>query len=137
MAHHPDVFISSTSEDLKEYREQAGKAAVANDFLPHMMENWAAAGHAPTLKACLERAAVAAALVDWRKRHPAFEAAVAPGDPETYLEKLQEANSLIRITGLKTKRTEPYVFPIDQMYIPLKTLAKQERVPSDAIGEME
>jgi formylglycine-generating enzyme required for sulfatase activity len=234
MAHHPDVFISSTSEDLKDYREQAAKAAVANGFLPSMMEDFAATGHAPTLPACLEKVAdaevvvvivahrygwvpddpanpdsksitwleceharklgkevlaflvdpkydwppqlfesfrlvterkrpgiseevdrneenlaqfkrelsqyfratftdarslrplVSEALAEWRRRHPTFTAAT-PGDPETYLEKLEDATRQIRITGLKTKRTEPYVFGIHEIYIPLKTLASQER----------
>jgi hypothetical protein len=38
MAHDPVVFISSTSDDLKEHREQAEKAAQANQFSPRMME---------------------------------------------------------------------------------------------------
>ena len=43
MAGRPIVFISSTLEDLKEYREQAGKAAEASGFAPSRMEYWSAA----------------------------------------------------------------------------------------------
>src|ERR1035437_1151205 len=233
MAYDPVVFISSTSDDLKEYREQAAKAAAASGFAPRMMEYFPASGHAPALPACLEKVAeaevvvvivahrygwvpddpsnpdaksitwlecgharklgkevlaflvdpaydwppklfesyrlvterkrpgvseeverneeklgqfkrelsrfprreftdarslrplVSEALAEWRRWHPAF-AAAAPGDPETYLEKLEDATRQIRITGLKTKRTEPYVFGIHEIYIPLKTLAGQE-----------
>jgi hypothetical protein len=234
MAYDPVVFISSTSDDLKDYREQAAKAAVASGFAPRMMEYFPASGHLPTLPACLEKVAeaevvvvivahrygwvpddpanpdaksitwleydcarklgkevlaflvdpdydwppklfesyrlvtdrkrpgiseeverneeklaqfkrelsryfrgtftdaksvrplVSEALADWRRRHPSFAAAALPGDPETYLEKLEDATRQIRITGLKTKRTEPYVFGIHEIYIPLKTLASQE-----------
>ena len=244
MAYDPVVFISSTSDDLKEYREQAAKAAVASGFAPRMMEYFPASGHAPTLPACLEKVAeaevgvvivahrygwvpvgpdnpdaksitwlecdharrmgkevlaflvdpdcdwplqlkesyrlvterkrpgvseeverneeklaqfkrelcrffrgtftdarslrplVSEALAAWRQRHPSF-AAAAPGDPETYLEKIEEATRQIRITGLKTKRTEPYVFGIHEIYIPLQTLAGQGRPRAGAIPEME
>ena len=233
MAYDPVVFISSTSDDLKEYREQAAKAAAATGFSPRMMEYFPASGHAPALPACLEKVAeaevvvvivahrygwvpddlanpdaksitwlecdharqlgkevlaflvdadcdwppklfesyrlvterkrpgipeeverneeklaqfkrelsgyfratftdakslrplVSEALAEWRRRHPTFAAAL-PGDPETYLEKLEENNRQIRIQGLKTKRTEPYIFGIQEIYIPLKTLAGQE-----------
>ena len=38
----PRVFISSTSEDLKPYRERARKAANAAGYLPIIMEDFAA-----------------------------------------------------------------------------------------------
>src|ERR1035437_2652657 len=63
MALDPVVFISSTSDDLKEYREQAEKAAKASGFSPRMMEYFPASGHAPTLQACLEKVADAEVLV--------------------------------------------------------------------------
>jgi formylglycine-generating enzyme required for sulfatase activity len=53
--HDPIVFISSTTDDLKEYREQVAKAATANGFSPRMMEFFTATGHAPPLAACLEK----------------------------------------------------------------------------------
>ncbi|MCX6631890.1 MAG: SUMF1/EgtB/PvdO family nonheme iron enzyme, partial [Candidatus Solibacter sp.] len=246
MGYDPVVFISSTSDDLKEYREQAAKAARASGFAPRMMEDFPASGHAPTLPACLKMVAeaevvvaivahrygwvpedpsnpdaksitwlecdharklgkevlaflvdpryegwppqsyenyrlvterkrpgisaeverneeklgqfkrelsrsfrteftdvkslrplVSEALAAWRIRDPRFAAAREPGDPETYLERLEGATRQIRITGLKTKRTEPYVFGIHEIYIPLKTLAGQERPRGGAIPDTE
>jgi len=63
MAHDPVVFISSTSDDLKEHREQAAKAALASGFSPHMMEYFPASGQAPSLPACLEKVAEAEVVV--------------------------------------------------------------------------
>ena len=54
MAKRCSVFISSTSEDLKEYRVAARDAAIAAGFLPDMMEYFAASG-GPPLGVCLER----------------------------------------------------------------------------------
>ncbi len=69
------------------------------------------------------RPLVSEALADWgRRRHPA----AAPStfqDPDTYLKALQEETRQIRIKGLKTKRAEPYFFGIDEIYIPLTTVA--------------
>ena len=63
MAHDPVVFISSTSDDLKEHRELAARAAKANGFSPRMMEYFPASGHAPTLAACREKVAEAEVVV--------------------------------------------------------------------------
>jgi Domain of unknown function (DUF4062) len=63
MAYDPVVFISSTSDDLKDYREQAAKAAVASGFAPRMMEYFPASGHLPTVPACLEKVAEAEVVV--------------------------------------------------------------------------
>ncbi len=236
MAHDPVVFISSTSEDLKAYREQAAEAARYSGFSPRMMEYFPASGRAPTLETCLEKVAeaevvivivahrygwvpddprnpdkksitwlecdharhvtqkeVIAFLVDpeyaWppekkedyrlikEKNLPhrkynqlrkevmrneenlaAFKkelsgyprktftdpaslrplvsealaarrprSSTAPiGDANTYWEKLEEDTRQIRIKGLKTKRAEPYFFGIDEIYIPLTTLASQD-----------
>src|SRR5258708_32705885 len=57
MAHDPVVFISSTSDDLNEHREQAAKAARSIGFSTRMMEDFPASGHAPTLPAYLEMVA--------------------------------------------------------------------------------
>ncbi|MSV27236.1 MAG: NACHT domain-containing protein [Bryobacterales bacterium] len=43
-------------------------------------------------------------------------------DPDAYLKVLEENTRTIRITGLTTKRAEPYFFGIDEIYIPLSTL---------------
>ena len=239
MAHDPVVFISSTSDDLKDHREQAAKAAAASGFSSRMMEYFPASGHAPSLPACLEKVAeaevvvvivahrygwvpdgpqnpdkksitwlecdharqvtgkevlaflvdpdyswpaelhenyrlikdrnsptdeylriveevnrneeklaefkrelsgyfrstftdaaslrplVSEALADWRRRHPTI-ATVPHHDPEIYLKALEDETRQIRIKGLKTKRAEPYFFGIDEIYIPLTTLANQE-----------
>jgi hypothetical protein len=63
MAHDPFVFISSTSDDLKEHREQAAKAALASGFSPRLMEYFPAAGHKPTLAECMEKVAEAEVMV--------------------------------------------------------------------------
>ena len=54
MAHDPVVFISSTSEDLTKYREQAAAAAELSGFAVGRMEYWSDNGR-PTLSACLEK----------------------------------------------------------------------------------
>ena len=53
----PIVFISSTSEDLKDHRAQARDAAIQAGFLPRMMEYFAASGANPPLEACLAKIA--------------------------------------------------------------------------------
>jgi formylglycine-generating enzyme required for sulfatase activity len=50
----PVVFISSTSEDLKPYREAAKEAAIGAGFLPKMMEYFPAEDNDP-LPVCLEK----------------------------------------------------------------------------------
>jgi len=57
------VFISSTSEDLKEYREAARDAAVAARILPIQMEYFAASGQRPPLEACLHKVSEADVVV--------------------------------------------------------------------------
>jgi len=229
MAHDPVVFISSTSDDLKDHREQAAKAALASGFSPRMMEYFPARGDVPSLAACRElvgeaevvvvlvahrygwvpddpsnpgaksitwlecdharvngkqvlaflvdpeyqwpkdkyesyrlveerkkpgivdevernearladfkkelsgcfrakftdaasvRPLVSEALAAWRQRHHPTTAAVR--DPDRYLHALEDDTRQIRIKGLKTKRAEPYFFGIDEIYIPLTTLA--------------
>jgi formylglycine-generating enzyme required for sulfatase activity len=54
MADIPVVFISSTSEDLKDHREQAARAAEANGFATRRMEYFPARGDLPSLDACME-----------------------------------------------------------------------------------
>ena len=59
----PTAFISSTSEDLKEYRRTARDAAISAGFLPAMMEYFAASGEHPPYRACMEKVAGADVLV--------------------------------------------------------------------------
>ena len=246
MAHDPVVFISSTSDDLKEHREQAAKAALASGFSPHMMEYFPASGHTPSLPACLEkveeaelvvvlvahrygwvpdapenpdkksitwlecehawqrtkkevlaflvdpdypwpaelredyrlvkerkrpgiveevdrneeklgqfkkglsgyfrgqftdaasvRPLVSEALAAWRQRHHPAHEALPEGDPEAYLKALEDDTRQIRITGLTTRRAEPYFFGIDEIYISLTTLASHEASHPGAVREVE
>lgn len=50
----PKVFISSTSEDLKEHRQAVRDAALMSGFEPVMMEYFNAQGGRPPFKACME-----------------------------------------------------------------------------------
>jgi formylglycine-generating enzyme required for sulfatase activity len=243
MPHDPVVFISSTSEDLKECREQAARAATASGFSPRMMEFFPATGRAPSLPVCLEMVAqaevlvvlvahrygwvpddpsntdaksitwlecehawkvtgkevlaflvdpdhpwpaelkedyrlvterkkpgirkevdrnekklakfknelsryvrakftdpaslrplVSEALAVWRLRHHPAAATVDRQDPDTYLKALEDDTRQIRIKGLKTKRAEPYFFGIDEIYIPLTTLASSEKISAEGPG---
>ena len=59
----PKVFISSTSEDLKTYREAAHHAALAAGFLPIQMEYFPASGEHAPLEACLKKVSEADAVV--------------------------------------------------------------------------
>ena len=51
----PKVFISSTQEDLRDYRDAAKDAALTCGFLPVMSEYWPASGERVPLEACLKR----------------------------------------------------------------------------------
>ncbi len=69
MAHAPIVFISSTSEDLRDYRQAAAKAARGLGFFPLMMEDFAADGSGPSVEECrreVEKAEVVIAIVAHR-----------------------------------------------------------------------
>jgi hypothetical protein len=59
----PTVFISSTSEDLKAYRQAARDAAVAARFHPEMMEYFPAGGQYPPLEACRAKVGEADVIV--------------------------------------------------------------------------
>ena len=63
MANAPTVFISSTSEDLKDYRRAARDAAVKSKFLLEWMEDFDASGHRPPLDECLAKVAAANVVV--------------------------------------------------------------------------
>jgi formylglycine-generating enzyme required for sulfatase activity len=53
----PKVFISSTVDDLKEYRQAAKDAALRVGFLPVMFEHWPASGNRLPLEACMQAVA--------------------------------------------------------------------------------
>ncbi len=50
----PVVFISSTVEDLRPYRDAVAQAAREAGFLARMCEDWAARGDRPPLEVCLQ-----------------------------------------------------------------------------------
>jgi len=54
MADHPDVFISSTIEDLQPFREAAEKAAIRAGFHPVMMEYFLPGGGRVPYKRCMD-----------------------------------------------------------------------------------
>jgi|SRR5580658_608899 hypothetical protein len=58
----PSVFIPSTSDDLKEYRKAAERAASRAGFRQAMMEDFPAAGH-PPLDVCRAKVTEADVLV--------------------------------------------------------------------------
>ncbi len=66
---------------------------------------------------------VSEALSAWRQRNPQVPPATERHDPETYLKLLEDNTRQIRIKALKTKRAEPYVFNIDEIYISLSTIS--------------
>jgi formylglycine-generating enzyme required for sulfatase activity len=72
------------------------------------------------------RALVSEALAAWKERHPAIQT-TAPGDTEIYLKNLEDEHRQIRIKGLRARRAEPYFFGIDEIYIPLTTMAPGEK----------
>jgi formylglycine-generating enzyme required for sulfatase activity len=59
----PIAFISSTSEDLKAYRDAARDGAIGARFHPEMMEYFEASGRNPPLQECLARVWEADVLV--------------------------------------------------------------------------
>lgn len=58
-------------------------------------------------------------------------------DPDPYLKALEDDTRQIRITGLTTKRAEPYFFRIDEIYITLTTLAGHEMSRKGAVRDMD
>ena len=76
------------------------------------------------------RAEVTAALHDWLKRHPEFEVE-AEGDPSHYLRSLRSQTAYIDIRGLQVGSGKASRFPIEELYIALKTAPLQNR---DALG---
>jgi hypothetical protein len=82
------------------------------------------------------RALVSEALAEWWREHRGHEPQHA-GDPDAYLRALEEDTRQIRITGLTTKKAEPYSFGIDEIYIPLVTVAGHDGARSGEARGME
>lgn len=70
------------------------------------------------------KAKVLAALYEWRDRHAEFRAAPAAAkrEPAKYLQWLREQTAWIDIRGLQVGTGKAHRFPIDELYIPLKTM---------------
>ena len=81
----PTVFISSTSEDLKGHREAARDAAIAEGFLPVMMEYWHPSGR-PSLAECLRRVAESDLLIVLVAHRCGWKPADGNGNSVTRLE---------------------------------------------------
>lgn len=62
-AGNPSAFISSTMEDLRDYRQAVSDAALGAQVLPTAAEYWAARGKRPPLETCLEKVSQANVLV--------------------------------------------------------------------------
>src|SRR5437016_5080589 len=60
---NPVVFVSSTSEDLKQYRALVRDAALSAGFHPDMMEYFPASGQHPPLQSCLAKVEAADIVV--------------------------------------------------------------------------
>ncbi len=73
------------------------------------------------------KAKVLSALFQWRDRHPAFQGAPATvtRDPAGYLHWLREETAWIDIRGLQVGSGKANRFPIDDLYMQLKTAASE------------
>ena len=74
------------------------------------------------------RGKLAAALHDWRRRHPEYAVPGEPGlgppipaDPTRYLDALGARTAYIDIRGLQVGTGKAHRFPIEELYIPLST----------------
>lgn len=69
------------------------------------------------------RDALKTALKNWLEQHPQSRPKLPPGagDPSKYLKWLREKNATIDIRGLDVRSGKPYSFPIEDLYIPLKS----------------
>jgi hypothetical protein len=89
MGHASIVFISSTSEDLRDFRLAAAKAARGLGFFPLMMEDFPASGRGPSLDECLRevaRAEVVIAIVAHRYGWVPNDTGAADAKSITWLE---------------------------------------------------
>jgi hypothetical protein len=76
----PTVFISSTSEDLKPYREAARDAALRAGFRPDMMEYFIAGGTRPPLSECLAKVSASDVVVVLVAHRYGWKPSEPPGD---------------------------------------------------------
>ena len=76
----PTVFISSTSEDLKPYRDAARDAALRAGFYPDMMEYFIAGGTMRPLGECLAKVSASDVVVVLVAHRYGWKPTEAPGD---------------------------------------------------------
>ena len=79
-AREPIVFISSTAEDLKLYREAAQEAALRARFRPDMMEYFIAGGKEPPLGECLAKVSGSDVVVVLVAHRFGWKPSEPPGD---------------------------------------------------------
>ncbi|MBI4756444.1 MAG: SUMF1/EgtB/PvdO family nonheme iron enzyme [Betaproteobacteria bacterium] len=84
----PKVFISSTLEDLAEYREKAREACERAGFQPLMCERWPAGGE-PPLATCLARVDPADLVVVIVAHRHGWAPSEAPGDGTKSITRLE------------------------------------------------
>jgi hypothetical protein len=84
----PVVFISSTCEDLKDYRLAARDAALNEGFLPDMREYFTPGGGRPPVEECLEQVARADVVVAICARRYGWKPPGRDGNSITWLECL-------------------------------------------------
>ncbi len=77
------------------------------------------------------RGKISDALNDWRSRHPEFGRQKPQNDPLRYLAALREETAHIDIRGLVTGAPTAHRFPIEALYIPLRSTGKERDVPLD------
>lgn len=77
---------------------------------------------------------VIAALTDWLREHPEFGIEPERGDPARYLNKLYSETSHIDIRGLQVGSGKAMRFPIEDLYIPLRSTVSMRQKKGKGAG---
>jgi len=85
----PVVFISSTSEDLKPYRDAARDAAIRAGFYPDMMEYFTAGGKRRPLGECLAKVSASDVVVVLVAHRYGWKPSEPPGDGSKSVTRLE------------------------------------------------
>jgi hypothetical protein len=104
----PSVFISSTHEDLKEYRERAKDASVAAGLRPEMSENFEASGHRKPLDECLARVRQCDVLVVIVAHRYGFKPPKRGGKSITWLECLEAEKAGLEVLAFIVEDNHPW-----------------------------
>ena len=110
MKNLPIVFVSSTSEDLKDYRQAVHEAIIKAGCHPEMMEYFAAGGN-PPLQTCLEKVAPCDVLVVIAAHRYGWIPDAQPGDHAksiTWLECEQAKNNGKEILAFLVDENHPW-----------------------------